>query len=97
MSERIVVYAIDLMDRSKASAAGEAGLDVSFVRSAAAGRAGRRRGRHRRGGSRPPRRHRRAIRAVRDSASVSVVALGAHVDTDRLQDARDAGAATVLA
>ena len=37
MSERIVVYAIDLMDRSKVSAAaGEAGLDVSFVRSAAA-------------------------------------------------------------
>ena len=38
-----------------------------------------------------------AIRAVRDSASVSVVAFGAHVDSDRLQHARDAGAATVLA
>ncbi|MGH9118011.1 MAG: hypothetical protein ACRD0A_09100 [Acidimicrobiales bacterium] len=93
----VVAYVVDLMDRSKMTrAAGASGIDITFVRSAAQladALAG--------GGAasvvvdlgRPD-----AIDAITAVAGRSpVVGYGSHVDTDRLQAARHAGAATVLA
>jgi hypothetical protein len=94
----IAAYVVDLMDRSKiSSSAAAAGDDVTFVRSAQqlAERAAA-------GGvdvavvdlSRVD-----ALDAITTcvSAAVTVVAFGSHVDTDRLEAARDAGAGSVLA
>jgi hypothetical protein len=95
---RVFAYVVDLMDRSKVtSAAAPAGIDVTFVRSAAqlddAVAGGEEAGTVVVDLGRPD-----AIDAVTAAAGRSrVVGFGSHVDTDRLQAARDAGAETVLA
>jgi hypothetical protein len=93
----VAAYVVDLMDRSKvASAAGAAGIDVAFVRSAAALS-----DKVAEGGvetavvdlSRPD-----AVDAVaRVAGSTRVVAYGSHVDTELLESAGRAGAEPVLA
>ncbi len=93
----VVAYVVDLMDRSKVtSAAGAAGIDVTFVRSPT------KLAETVAGGdvttvvvdlSRPD-----AIEAIAGVAGRSrVIGFGSHVDTERLQAARLAGSETVLA
>jgi hypothetical protein len=98
MTRRVIAYVTDLMDRSRLTSAAEpAGIELVFVRSAAKlveamTTSGTEATTVVIDLGRPD-----ALDAVEAARAGRVVAFGAHVDTDRLHDARRAGAATVLA